>query len=86
MFSVELYLNDFYLTKVTASGLIFATPTGSTAYNMSAGGSIVETEVKALTVTPLNPHALSFRPLVLPFNTKITIKVPKQKYKDNLHG
>ncbi|CAI2371666.1 unnamed protein product [Moneuplotes crassus] len=77
MFTVDLYLNENFLTRVTASGLIISTPTGSTAYNMSAGGSIVNTEVKAICVTPLNPLTLSFRPLILPFDCKITIKVPE---------
>mmetsp|Transcript_36024 Transcript_36024/g.41603 ORF Transcript_36024/g.41603 Transcript_36024/m.41603 type:complete len:83 (+) Transcript_36024:116-364(+) len=80
MFTVDLYLNSAYLTRVSASGIIFATPTGSTAYNMSAGGSIVQTEVKAISITPLNPHALSFRPLILPADSEIMIRVPRQKH------
>ena len=48
--------------------LIIATPTGSTAYNMAAGGSIVQVNVPAISLTPLAPHSLSFRPLILPEN------------------
>lgn len=77
MFTVEVYLKGIFLTSVTASGLIISTPTGSTAYNMSAGGSIVSTEVKAIWLTPLNPSTLSFRPIILPFDWNITLKVPK---------
>lgn len=86
MFTVELYINDYFLTTVTAAGLIFSTPTGSTAYNMSAGGSIVQTEVKAIWVTPLNPSTLSFRPLILPFDCKITIKVPEGEMYNPFNG
>lgn len=77
MFTVDVYLNGSYLSRVTASGLIISTPTGSTAYNMSAGGSIVQTEVKAIWMTPFNPESISFRPLILPFDCNITIKVPQ---------
>ena len=66
MFTVTLYVDGVFLTNVTASGLIFATPTGSTAYNMSSGGSVVQTEVKAICITPLNPSSLSMRPILLP--------------------
>ena len=60
-------------------GLIISTPTGSTAYNLAAGGSIVQSNAPLISLTPLAPHSLSFRPLILPESTKITIK----KVKDN---
>ena len=59
------------------SRLIVSTPTGSTAYNMSAGGSLVHTGVNAILLTPICPLSLSFRPLILPEDTIITIKCPK---------
>ena len=76
-FTVEIYIKNTFLAEVTCSGLIVSTPTGSTAYNMSAGGSIVQTGVKAVWISAINPSTLSFRPLVLPLNTEISIKVPK---------
>lgn len=86
MFTVELYLNSLFLTTVTASGLIISTPTGSTAYNMSAGGSIVQTEVKAICITPINPKSLSFRPIIVPYDTDITIKVPEKVNNQPFNG
>ena len=67
------------MTTLIGDGLIVATPTGSTAYNMSACGSIVQANTQCLCLTPLAPHSLSFRPLIVPVSTKITIK----KHKDN---
>jgi len=55
-------------------GIIIATPTGSTAYNMSAGGSLVQPNTDCICLTPLAPHSLSFRPLILPAHSKITLK------------
>ena len=57
--------------------LIVSTPTGSTAYNLSAGGCIVQANVPAICLTPLAPHSLSFRPLILPENAKICLKNPE---------
>mmetsp|Transcript_13118 Transcript_13118/g.20775 ORF Transcript_13118/g.20775 Transcript_13118/m.20775 type:complete len:522 (+) Transcript_13118:129-1694(+) len=71
--SVEVYCNNRKVTLVQGDGLIIATPTGSTAYSMAAGGSLVHPDVPCLLVTPLNPHSLSFRPLILPAD--ITIKL-----------
>jgi NAD+ kinase len=54
--------------------LIISTPTGSTAYNLAAGGSIVQSNVPSISLTPLAPHSLSFRPLILPENCTIQVK------------
>lgn len=56
--------------------LIVSTPTGSTAYNLAAGGSIVQSNVPAICLTPLAPHSLSFRPLILPENITIELRKP----------
>ena len=58
-------------------GLIIGTPNGSTAYNLSAGGSIVHSNCQCITLTPMAPHSLSFRPLIIPINSVITLKKPQ---------
>jgi NAD+ kinase len=67
-------VDDCHLTTSVGDGLIISTPTGSTAYNMSAGGSIVQSNAPLICVTPLAPHSLSFRPLILPESSKITVR------------
>ncbi|CAK9439215.1 uncharacterized protein LODBEIA_P34390 [Lodderomyces beijingensis] len=73
---LELYGDGNLLTIAQADGLIIATPTGSTAYSLSAGGSLVHPGVSAISVTPICPHTLSFRPILLPDGMFIKIKVP----------
>lgn len=75
LLNLDIYINGYFLTRTTADGLIFATPTGSTAYSLSAGGSIVHPIVKCIILTPICPRSLSFRPLILPFSSHILIKV-----------
>ena len=65
------------MTTLVGDGLIIATPTGSTAYNLSAGGSIVQANAMCICVTPLAPHSLSFRPLIVPVSTTVTLKKPE---------
>ena len=73
---LEIYLDDNYITTLIGDGLIIATPNGSTAYNLSAGGSIVQSNCECVCMTPLAPHSLSFRPLIIPMGTTITLKKP----------
>lgn len=75
---LELYGNDSLLTVVQADGLILSTPTGSTAYSLSAGGSLVHPEISAVSVTPICPHTLSFRPMLLPDSMVFRVTVPKR--------
>lgn len=64
------------VTLVQGDGLILATPTGSTAYSLAAGGSMVHPAVPAILLTPVSPHSLSFRPALLPESAVITVGVP----------
>lgn len=75
MIMVETYLNDEYLTSYWADGLIVATPTGSTGYSLSCGGPVIEPTAKSLILTPIAPHNLNVRPLVLADSTVIRLKV-----------
>lgn len=77
--SLEIYIDDNFFTTCVGDGLIISTPTGSTAYNLAAGGPIVQNNVPSISLTPIAPHSLSFRPLILPENCTIVIK----KVKDN---
>ncbi|ODQ68016.1 ATP-NAD kinase, partial [Nadsonia fulvescens var. elongata DSM 6958] len=74
---LELYGDSHLLTIVQADGLILSTPTGSTAYSLSAGGSLVHPEIPAISVTPICPHTLSFRPMLLPDSMSLKVVVPK---------
>ncbi|CUM65010.1 uncharacterized protein PRCAT00002629001 [Priceomyces carsonii] len=74
---LELYGDGSLLTVAQADGLIIATPTGSTAYSLSAGGALVHPAVGAISVTPICPHTLSFRPILLPDGMFIKIRVPE---------
>ncbi|CAG8517361.1 1213_t:CDS:2, partial [Scutellospora calospora] len=73
---LELFGDDKHLTTVQADGLVVATPTGSTAYSVSAGGSLVHPSIPALLITPICPHTLSFRPMLLPDSMELRICVP----------
>lgn len=75
MISVETKLDGEYLHTYKADGLVLATPTGSTAYNLSAGGPLISPHVSALALTPIATHSLYVRPLVIPDNRKIEMKV-----------
>lgn len=75
MITIDTWLDDEYLTAYWADGLIVSTPTGSTGYSLSCGGPVVTPATKALIITPIAPHNLNARPLVIKDNTKITLKV-----------
>lgn len=74
--TIELAINGNELASIRGDGVIISTPTGSTAYNMSAGGPIVQPELEGITITPKNPHRLSIRPIVVTGSQKIVIRVP----------
>lgn len=75
MITIDTYLNDEYLNSYWADGLIISTPTGSTGYSLSCGGPILTPDVKSLVITPIAPHNLTARPLVVPDETEIRLKV-----------
>jgi NAD+ kinase len=75
MIRIGAQYNEHFINTYWADGLIIATPTGSTAYNMSAGGPIVHPDSDVIVLTPISPHTLTTRPLVLPGNGRIGITV-----------
>jgi NAD+ kinase len=75
MVDFEVYINDHFVLRQQADGIITATPTGSTAYALSAGGPILYPTLKALTITPLCPHTLSSRPIVVDSDGDIRLVV-----------
>lgn len=72
---IEVELNEQYVNSFRADGLIVSTPTGSTAYNLSAGGPIVYPSMNAVVITPICPFTLTNRPIVMPDNAEITLKL-----------
>ncbi|WP_026979165.1 NAD kinase [Flavobacterium tegetincola] len=80
MITIETYLNGELLTSYWADGLIIATPTGSTGYSLSCGGPILTPDVKSLVITPIAPHNLNARPLVIPDTTEIKLKVSGREH------
>jgi len=72
---IEVYLNDQFVSSFRADGLIVATPTGSTAYNLSAGGPIIFPSMNAMVITPICPFTLSNRPIVVPDDSMIEVRL-----------
>ena len=98
MISIHTDINDEYLTTYQADGLIIGTPTGSTAYSLSVGGPIIVPQSETISLTPVAPHSLNMRPLVLCDNSEISLRVESrshsflisldgrsQSYPDNIH-
>jgi NAD+ kinase len=75
MITVETHLNDEYLTSYWADGLILSTPTGSTGYSLSCGGPVITPDANNFALTPIAPHNLSARPLIIPDSTTVSFKI-----------
>ena len=75
---IQTYIDDRYLTTYRADGLIVATPTGSTAYSLAAGGPILHPSVSATIITPICPFTLTNRPLIVPDTAAIKIRLDKK--------
>jgi NAD+ kinase len=76
---IEAYLNNQFVNLFRADGLIVATPTGSTAYNLSAGGPIIFPSMNAIVITPICPFTLSNRPIVVPDDSVIEVRLITEK-------
>ncbi|KAL6306138.1 ATP-NAD kinase [Sparassis latifolia] len=76
--TIDIYVDGQHLTESVSDGLIVSTPTGSTAYSLSAGGPIVHPSLSALVLTPICPRSLSFRPLIFPSSSSITLQISER--------
>lgn len=77
--SIKIYVNGSFLHEYQADGMIITTPTGSTGYNLSAGGPLVEPGAKLLMLTPICPHSLNHRSIILSPEDVVTIEIPMGK-------
>ncbi len=80
MISVRTYINNDFLVNYQADGLVIATPTGSTAYNLSNGGPIIVPHSSSLCLTPVAPHSLNIRPIVINDTSVITMDVESRSH------
>ena len=80
MISINTSINEEYLTTYQADGLLVSTPTGSTAYSLSVGGPIIYPESANILLTPVAPHSLNMRPLVLNDNVEVELKVGSRSH------
>lgn len=74
---LEIYSDNTLITTAQADGIIIATPTGSTAYSLAAGGALVMPSIPGILLTPICPHALSFRPAIFPDSVTLKIVLPE---------
>ncbi len=82
--NVELFINKQKVTQIIGDGVIVSTPTGSTAYSLACGGSIVEPDVDVILITPISPHTLSIRPIIISSAKEIKLLIPEYKSNKNM--
>lgn len=75
LINTSIYSEKFFVSQVKADGLIIATPTGSTAYNLAAGGPLIYPDSKAIAMTPIAPHSLNSRPIIFPEDRKLSFRL-----------
>ena len=75
MIQCEIWINEMEIAVPRLDGIIISTPTGSTAYSLSAGGPIIQPHIPAIIIAPICPHTLTFRPMVISSESKVIIKV-----------
>lgn len=78
LLDISIYIDEEFLATYTADGVIITTPTGSTAYNMSAGGAIISPKSSCIGITPICPHNLTFRPIIIPDDSNIRLEVKEE--------
>jgi NAD+ kinase len=78
LLDLHAQINGEQLTHYRADGLIIATPTGSTAYSLAAGGPVVHPHLSALILTPINPYSFSQKPIVIPDKSQVSVEVPME--------
>ena len=81
MLNTQVHVNNQLVANYKSDGLIIATPTGSTAYSLASGGPIIGPDVDSFVITPISPHSLTSRPLVVPADSEIEIDFPGEEEK-----
>lgn len=84
LINLSLYYDGYLVSDMRADGLIFSSPTGSTAYNLAAGGPIMYPYVHAIAVTPVSPHALTSRPMIFPNDKSLSFEMIGERQKSKL--